>query len=108
MVKLVDVFTIFTQVFTGYNVLVSLPLYILTIRTLFKRRRVSPFDSPYFIMFFVLGIADIIAYIMYIFRKLTYWGFVVPVFLPFGVNNFYVRLANYTVWVTRKNLLFLA
>lgn len=54
-----ETFIWITKIAAAYNLVVSLPLYILVLVSISKKRRTPPYDSTYFIIFMALGCVDI-------------------------------------------------
>ena len=59
--------------FSLFTTFYAMPFYILVLIVLYRRRKIEPFDSPFFKIVFIMGIVDIIYIVhMYAFVKLPF------------------------------------
>ncbi|KAI6170657.1 hypothetical protein M3Y97_01125800 [Aphelenchoides bicaudatus] len=84
---------------TTFSCLVAVPLYILVLIVIATHRHVEPFNSEFFIIFFGLGVVDVVCYLLFLTKKIFFLGYVPSFFLPYNQPNVYATYYYYPFWV---------
>ncbi|CAD5220999.1 unnamed protein product [Bursaphelenchus okinawaensis] len=78
---------------TSFSVLFNVPLYIIVLCAVVRHGNRAPFNSPFFKIFFALGVVDLMCYSLYLFiKKPIFFGLIPEWAKPFNTPNEYVKL----------------
>ncbi|KAI1717421.1 serpentine type 7TM GPCR chemoreceptor srv domain-containing protein [Ditylenchus destructor] len=94
-----DAFSVVTKVVTAFSIVFSTPLYVSVMYFIIKRKHKMPYSSSFYSIFLALGVADLVSYYLYIFKKGSYWNWILPFFLPTNTPNLPATILYFLIWL---------
>ncbi|KAI1729680.1 serpentine type 7TM GPCR chemoreceptor srv domain-containing protein [Ditylenchus destructor] len=94
-----DAFSVVTKVVTAFSIIFTTPFYVSVIYFIIKRQHKMPYSSSFYSIFIALGVADLVSYYLYIFKKGSYWNWILPFFLPTNSPNLPGTILYFLIWL---------